>query len=242
MGVRERQGRSVRLAKTCNLLEERWIPVLWNKGKYERLGIRETLMQAGRIRQIAASNPMDRLAILRFLLALLYWCKGNPPADTDVPADGQFHSSWFAKLERHKDCFNLLGDGRRFYQEASARRRRTVTDLLQEIPTGNNFWHFRHSTDERDGLCPSCCALGLVRLPLFSVTGLPNLRSGINGAPPVYTIPLGRSLCETLLANWLPVKDIGTPAWVDSHARPAPGKDVPLLIGLTLLHASARTS
>ena len=40
--------------------------------------LRRSLKQA-RIRQIAASNPMDRMAILRFLLALLYWCKGNPP-------------------------------------------------------------------------------------------------------------------------------------------------------------------
>ena len=61
-----------------NLLEEKWIPVLWKDGHSGRVGIIEALTEAGRIRQIAASNPMDRLAILRFLLALLYWCKRNP--------------------------------------------------------------------------------------------------------------------------------------------------------------------
>jgi len=48
-----------------NLLDERWIPVLWSAGEYGRVGIKEALTQADRIRQIAASNPMDRVAILR---------------------------------------------------------------------------------------------------------------------------------------------------------------------------------
>lgn len=62
-----------------NLISEPWIPILRTDGSLDRVGIKETLMQAGRIRQIAASNPMDRVAILRLLLAVLYWCKGNPP-------------------------------------------------------------------------------------------------------------------------------------------------------------------
>jgi hypothetical protein len=55
-----------------NLLVEDWIPILWTNGKFGRVGIREALTQAGRIRQIAASNPMDRVSIVRFLLTLLY--------------------------------------------------------------------------------------------------------------------------------------------------------------------------
>ncbi len=66
-----------------NLIEEKWIPVLWRDGSTGRVGIREALAQAHHIRQIAASNPMDRLAILRFLLALLYWCKPEPPAEKE---------------------------------------------------------------------------------------------------------------------------------------------------------------
>lgn len=60
---------------TYNLLEERWIPVLWTDGKACRVGIVEALTQAGRIRTIAASNPMDRMAVLRFLLRVLQSCK-----------------------------------------------------------------------------------------------------------------------------------------------------------------------
>jgi hypothetical protein len=218
-----------------NLLVEEWIPVLMTDGQYRRVGITDALRQAGRIREIAASNPMDRVAILRFLLALLYWCNGNPPAESSPAHGDSFPLGWCAKLDDHEHCFNLLGEGKRFCQDPSARRKRPATDLIQEIPTGNNFWHFRHSTDKEDGLCPACCAMGLLRLPLFSVSGRPDLKSGINGKPPVYVLPWGMSLLQTLLANWLPSTLLGEPSWVQPHARLAPGQDVPLLTGLTLL-------
>jgi hypothetical protein len=47
-----------------NLLDEKWIPVLYRDGRYERVGIRKALEDAGRIRQIAASNRMERVAEL----------------------------------------------------------------------------------------------------------------------------------------------------------------------------------
>ncbi len=218
-----------------NLLVEQWIPVLMTDGKYARVGIRDALTQAGRIRQIAASNPMDRVAILRFLLALLYWCKGNPPDEGRAVSGDSFPADWFSRLDDNRDCFNLLGEGKRFYQDRAAQRDRAATDLIQETPTGNNFWHFRHSIDKQDGLCPACCAMGLLRLPLFSVSGLPNLKSGINGTPPVYVVPWGLSLLETLLANWSPSKLLGEPEWTQPDIRPTPDQEVPLLTGLTLL-------
>lgn len=219
-----------------NLLEEEWIPVLYHDGRWERVGIRKALGDAHRIRQIAASNPMDRVAILRFLLAVLYWCRGSPTYETRQELGVQFPVDWFSKLDENKDCFNLLGEGKRFYQDSTAQRNRPATDLIQEIPTGNNFWHFRHSTDEKDGLCPACCAMGLLRLPLFSVSGLPNLKSGINGAPPVYVVPYGTCLADTLKANWNPKgQQLGVPAWVKPDIRPPEDDDVPLLSGMTLL-------
>lgn len=220
-----------------NLVDEKWIPVLCRDGKLKRVGIHKAFEEASRISQIATTNPMDRVAILRFLLALLYWCKGNPP--DEIP-DDSFPSAWFKKLDENMDCFNLLGDRKRFYQDRTARRTRAVTDLIQEIPAGNNFWHFRHSTDQKDGLCPACCAMGLLRLPLFSVSGLsgpgePSLMAGINGVPPVYVVPWGKSLFETLLANWVTCKNIGKPAWDQSAAGYTQDGDVPLLTGFTLL-------
>ena len=228
-----------------NLLEEKWIPVLYKDGKggiCPRVNIIEAFTEASRIREIAASNPMDRLAILRFLLALLYWCKGNPPDETD--SISSFPSDWFKtlddNLDDNKDCFNLLGERKRFYQDRTAKRTRPATVLIQEVPAGNNFWHLRHSTDNESGLCLPCCAMGLLRLPLFAVSGLsgpgePNLMAGINGVPPLYVAPWGKSLLHTLLLNWTACANIGEPSWVQRGKSQNANTDVPLLAGLTLL-------
>lgn len=219
-----------------NLLEEKWIPVLWTDGKTNHVGIIEALTQAGRIRQIAASNPMDRVAILRFLLALLYWCKGNPP---DKIPDESFPPDWFKKLDDNKDCFNLLGDGKRFYQYRKScsgnDTKLSANYLIQEVPTGTNLWHFRHSTDETDGLCPACCAMGLLRLPLFATSGGRGKPPGINAKPPIYVIPLDSSLAKTMLLSWRKVSDLGTPAWEKPDLQLPKKGEVPLLTGLTWL-------
>jgi hypothetical protein len=217
-----------------NLLEEEWLPVLCKNGVTNRVGIIEALTQAHRIRQIAASNPMDRVAILRFLLALLYWCKGNPP---DQKLGDSFPPEWFEKLRDHRDYFNLLGEGRRFYQYkpgTNKEEKLSANYLIQEVPTGINIGHFRHSIDKVNGLCRACCAFGLLRLPVFVTSGGRGKPPGINAKPPIYVIPLGFSLAETLRLSWRQVSssDFGTPAWEKPDLR-LPISDVPLLTGLT---------
>jgi CRISPR type I-E-associated protein CasA/Cse1 len=120
-----------------NLLEEEWIPVLYRNGDYRRVGILRAFEDAGRIREIAASNPMDRVAILRFLLALLYWCKGNPTDEKMAAAVDSFPMDWFQTLEEHRDCFNMLGEGKRFYQNDSYKDldpEHTTNYLIHEVP------------------------------------------------------------------------------------------------------------
>jgi len=225
-----------------DLLIEKWIPVLYANGRPDRIGIRQALTEAGSIRQIAASNPMDGVALLRFLLAVLYWCKGSPPAQGEkdqILAAGQFPADWFAKLDQQEDCFNLLGTGKRFYQygDSSGAHGNVLTAnyLMHEVPTGTNALHFKHSTDGDDGLCLSCCAMGLVRLPLFSTSGGRGKPPGINAKPPIYVVPFGKSLLETLQLNWAPVSSLGTPAWVSPGVRLPTSGNVPLLAGLTWL-------
>jgi hypothetical protein len=219
-----------------NLLDEQWLPVSWADGTYKRVGIKVALTAAHRIKQIAASNPMERLAVIRFLLALLYWCRGNPPnlneiAETQLPAD------WFTKLDENRAFFNLLGEGKRFYQyRKSGDKPLTANYLVHEIPTGTNFWHFRHATDERNGLCSACCALGLLRLPLFTTQGGQGKSPGINAKPPIYIIPMGNTLAETLLLSWQPITtDLGIPAWEEPGIPLPASGNVPLLTGLTWL-------
>lgn len=222
-----------------NLIEENWIPVLWNDGRTSRVGIKEVFKEAGNIRQIAASNPMDRYAILRFLIALLYWCKGNPSTDDFNDLNEPFPEIWFKKLEDQKSCFDLFAETKRFYQFLAPSEKKperlTVNYLIQEVPTKTNFNHFRHATDKQDGLCPACCAIGLLRLPIFSTSGGKGKSPGINYKPPIYQVLLGHTLATSIRLSWLPVKSIGLPFWEKPDFTLPEGEEIPLLTGMTWL-------
>lgn len=212
-----------------NLLDEQWIPVLYENGSVGRLGILDTMLNAHKIRNIAASNPMDRVAVLRFLLAILYWCRGQP----DDSVTDRFPKDWFERLNQNRQLFNLLGDGPRFYQyEDGTAKLLTANYLTQEAPTGSNFWHFRHVTDSVDGVCPACCALGLIRLPVFATSGGRGKPPAVNNKPPLYAIPIGNSLHDTLRLSWRDrSNNLGVPFW-EQPISSLPDT-VPLLVGLT---------
>ena len=225
------------MGNSFNLLTEKWIPVILSNGTVEKVGILAALTQAARIRQIAANNPMDRFAILRFMLALVYWSKGNPPKDT-TDSGGAFPAQWFTKLENEKGMFDLLGPERRFYQYRKGDgkdQKLAATYLSQEVPTGTNKWHFRHATDKTDGLCPACCAMGLLRLPAFATSAGRGKPPGVNAKPPLYVVPIGASLAETIRLSWEPVEELGTPTWEKPDIRLPDEGVVPLLTGLTWL-------
>ncbi len=190
-----------------NLLDEEWIPVLYGNGGWERVGIRKALQDAGRIRQIVASNPMDNVALLRFLLAVLVWCRGelteNDRKLLEADADG-IPQDWLKKLDKCKEKFNLLGDGERFFQDPSLRGHegRPIGDLLVEFPTETKIAHFRHVRDKEYGLCLACCALGIVRFCAFANYAGSGYTSGINGPAPAYGIAQGMTLLATLRLHW----------------------------------------
>ena len=228
-----------RRTENFNLLWEPWIPVLRSDGTTQRLGILDTLKQAHNIRQIAASNPMDRIAILRFLLSVVYWCRGNPVDDFPLGIDCSFKSHWFEELESKSNLFNLFGESHRFYQISPISKSNagpkfvSSNYLIHEIPTGSNFVHFRHVEDLADGLCPACCAIGLLRLPVFSTSGGRGKPPGINSKPPCYVMPIAKTVAGTLRLLWAKTDELGTPFWQTSDFELPLDKKVPLLNGMT---------
>jgi hypothetical protein len=212
-----------------NLLEEEWLPVLWKNGVTNRVGIIEALTQAHRIRQIAASNPMDRVAILRFLLALLYWCKWNTD-DVNAPPGGSIPEEWINFLNNHKQLFDLIGDQSRFYQDHDVGGEEVaVTNLLHDLPSGTNIAHFRHVKDFHDGLCLACCAVGLLRWPGFASASKfgkkEQMAACINGNTPAYSIRTSSNLLETLWLSWPSSSPVNgdAPVWKGADEASPPG-------------------
>lgn len=228
-----------------NLLVEDWIPVLFTNGVFSRVGIREALTQAGRIRQIAATNSMDHVSILRLLLAVLQWCKPvlNHSERKMLESAEGFPDDWLEEKLGTDDelnrAFNLLGKNGGFYQyepplteieqKANSSKAspnegdgfRPSSDLFQELPSGTNIAHFRHTRDYQDGLCPACCTIGLVRLSAFASASAHGAKqqkpAGLNGATPVYAVGLNQSLLLLLISGWsVPVRG-DAPCWEDSQ-------------------------
>jgi hypothetical protein len=211
-----------------NLLEQPWLSVIYNNGVAARISLIEALSKAHQL-QIAYPNPMDRIAVFRFILAMSLWCKQK----TGDPIKDRIPPRWFSYLADQKPMFELYGDDKRFMQSRGLIRLRPVTELFHEVPTGNNAWHFHHSRDYGDGVCLHCIVNGILRLPVFSVSGLPDLKSGINGSPPIYCVNWPDNLLEALIQNWPSEANLGAPNWVYQYQY-SPSDSVPLLAGLTV--------
>lgn len=215
-----------------NLLEEKWIPVLRTSGEPGRVGIRTALMEAGSIRQIAASNPMDNVALLRLLLAVLQWCKPTLTGgerETLESADG-IPGDWLeGKLgtgDKPNLAFDLLGNQGGFYQDDSTEGVGiAATNLLHDLPSGSKIAHFRHTRDNRDGMCLPCCAMGLARWPGVASAGTAgagqSMTASINGNTPTYSIPVGPNLLGTLLLTWPNAQAVegDAPVWEGANAQ-----------------------
>jgi hypothetical protein len=214
-----------------NLLDEKWVSVIYRTGKPDDISLLELLRDADKL-QLAYSNPMDRFAVFRFILALGYWCFANTGT---APIPGKpLSGEWIGWLEENRQYFELFGEGQRFYQGAPTPRIRPSTDLIHELPTANNLNHFNHVTDYVDGLCQPCCIKGLLRLPVFTTIGGSGIGAGINNTPPFYAAWLDDSLAAMLCRNWEPREKLGTPAWLGSYPL-NDGIELGLLTGMTFL-------
>lgn len=211
-----------------NLVDKRWIPVLHRDGRYERVGIQQALTESGHIRQIAASNPLDNVASLRFLQAVLLWSKGDltdeDRALLNDDADG-IPESWLKNLNEHKAKFNLLGDGERFYQDASLKDKdaRPIADLLVEFPGADSVNHMRHVVhDGSYGFCPACCALGVLRLSVWAPANR-FYPASVNPGSAAYAIIQKSNLLLMLVAN-LPESpsQVGQAPWSSNAAPDSP--------------------
>lgn len=211
---------------TYNLLNEQWIPVIRRDGRADRVGITSALAEANEIRQIAASNPIDNIAVFRLLLAVLHWCKPQPTQEElavlrDESTRG-IPLEWLSRrLEAAESAFDLLGEPTGFYQSGlDTEKRLAVTNLLHDLPSATNIAHFAHTRDGVSVLCLRCCALGLTRWSAVASAGkagpTSQMTASIHGNTPAYAVHVGTTLLATILNSWpfklAPVSG-DAPAW-----------------------------
>ncbi len=234
-----------------DVLSDPWIPVKDYSGAIKRVGIVETIENANVYQEISHTSPIVEFGIYRLLFVFLMDAyRPEVPDDLeDIYFGGRFDTtiikSYIEKCKKEGTSFNLFDDESPFFQIplkqwGNQNNIKSVAYLDPALPTGNNHVHFNHQMQDSVKMEAWQVAQYLPSLGVFCTAGAQKYPSGVNGAPPLFTIVKGKNLFETLLYGMVPsgayenYADPG-PIW-NSHIDVEPKKEIPttsLLLGLT---------
>ncbi|MGX8705904.1 MAG: type I-E CRISPR-associated protein Cse1/CasA [bacterium] len=124
-----------------NLTEESWIRVMTAEGRVETVTLNEALTHAHTCRGLAGETPTQDVAMLRFLLAVLYAALFKEPFDAPDDALDAWFALWEAGrfpaeriadyLTQWRERFWLFHDQRPFMQVASGRDGITMANAAE---------------------------------------------------------------------------------------------------------------
>jgi CRISPR system Cascade subunit CasA len=228
-----------------NLWTEAWISVERPDGRLEVLNLWQTLSEAHQIRALYEPSPLVVVAIHRLLTAILQAAlrPQQPPDLAQVWREKRFSPQ---KLQAFADAythrFDLFSAEAPFLQSADLALQpakgdnvKSVGYLLSEQPAGTAVTHYNHTYDDRQQFCSPCAAKGLLAIPAFASSGGSGLKPSINGEPPIYILPGGATLFDSLAASltlppYQPGRgDADQPWW--EHEPIVPEKDIVRRVG-----------
>lgn len=219
-----------------NLYTDSWIPVQYLKPKdgsvFDELSIREVFQKAPEISEISGEIPIQSVAILRLLIAILIRSQTYENSGHIFTLDKDcWQSLWenpaelFAAVEEYladyRERFNLIDDNRPFMQVADLHTAKNefkgVDELIADIPAGNDLFTTR-LRNKTTSLSYAEAARWLVTLQAWDISGI---KAGAEGDPRVkggkgypigqgwlgqagIVVLKGESLHETLLINTVP--------------------------------------
>ncbi len=195
-----------------DLLHEGWISCVDKAGQFCELGILEVLKRAHELAEIIDSSPLVVAAIVRLFEAVLLESLPLKDEDdwVDLWAEGRFSADLLAAVEGAcTGRMDLFDESQPFFQSCdisatgSDETTKSVGSLFPEVVTGTAVTHYTHGSEDAHAFCEACCAKGLVSLPAFATSGGQGIRPSINGVPPLYVLPMGGTLFETLLLNYV---------------------------------------
>jgi CRISPR system Cascade subunit CasA len=214
---------STLLPISFNLWHNPWIRVIQPDGQMRELSIGACLAEAHTLAALQDASPLVVAGTHRLLVAILQAIYAPESLDdiADVLRAGQFDQGKlddFAAL--HAERFDLFHPTAPFLQTgdvpldgwrkpekakkdepkaaASWAEPKPIAPLFDEVPGTTYRALYHHITDDQHRVCPACCARGLLTLAAFASSGGAGIRPSINGVPPVYVLPAGTSLFETL--------------------------------------------
>ncbi len=198
-----------------NLWTVPWITLEQPSGGAETVGIAAALLRAHEFTAIYDPSPLVIAGTHRLLTAIAQ-ATCDPQRPNDLKAlwrAGQFPAEWIEAFgARYAGRFDLFSESAPFFQSADLPLRPTkaergklksVSQLTVETSRSTALQHYRHGREMEEQFCPVCAARGLVTIPMFITSGGRGLKPSINGEPPLYVIPGGTSLYQSLVASVL---------------------------------------
>jgi len=209
-----------------NLWTEPWI-LLENKiGELSYHSIQDTLIHAHEYTAIFDKSPLVIVGIHRLLTAILQDAL-KPQENAELESlwkDGYFPPAKIHEFgQQYANRFDLFSKDKPFLQSADlplfpdekehkTSNLKPAAFLFPEIPTGKSLvTHYRHTIQDEQVFTPAAVAAGLVTIPPFVSSGGRTLMPSINGVPPIYVLPSGKTLFECLAASLLSAR------WLDKY-------------------------
>jgi CRISPR system Cascade subunit CasA len=195
-----------------DLFRQPWITCVSPDGGVEQYGIEGLLASADKLSEIIDPSPLVVASVVRLLEAVLLSALAVDDEDDwlDLWERGRFDDDAMRLVgERCSGGMDLFDAERPFFQSSDidpageSERVKSVGYLFPDTATGTAVVHYAHAPESAHAFCPVCCAKGLVMLPAFATSGGQGIKPSINGVPPLYVLPIGRSLFETLLLNYV---------------------------------------
>ena len=210
---------AMRDTPSFNLWLEGWLPLEMPDGSLKRHSLRDALLHAHERRTIYDPSPLVIVGVYRLLIAILQDAL-NPQANAeldDLWRTGHFSQEKITAFgETYADRFDLFSPDKPFLQSADLpmfpktkeeikdSSRKSISKLFAEIPSGDEVAHYRHENEDEVIFSPATAALGLLTIPAFASSGGSGNFPSINGAPPpLYVLPGGKSLFESLATGLL---------------------------------------
>lgn len=201
-----------------DLTAQPWIHAVSLTGERRMISLSEAFSEAHKLRAVHGDNPLETVAILRLLLAILHRSVSGPRSIDewiDIWSRDAFDSRPQTYLTKQRGSFNLMGD-RPFFQNPTLNpdKATTITKLQLDRSAGNNSTLLDPSFDDKPVPVPiSKAARILLAFNLFA----PGY-TVFKDAPACrgYLFYLnGSSLFETLMLNLVEYQpsDEDIPAW-----------------------------
>ena len=220
---------------------EPWLPVQINAtGEVQEVGLREVLSQAQDYRQISGANAMETYSMYRFLsIFLLRICQPKDwESKFELLDEGRFAmeqvEDYFRQCELQGISFDLFDTKRPFLQAVpdgkldTEKTLKSIASLDGTRASGNNPIHFDHTLECDAEMTPAQAMRGLLGSQIFATAMSGGYPSNVYGAPPMFFLPEGRNLFETLVLS-IPLMqrdNFGQPVW--ESAKPIiPREEVP---------------